>query len=51
VRLTRSGKGADHHVTVPNHDALKVGTLNAILRDVAANNAMTRDDLLKRLFA
>jgi len=36
---------------VPNHDALKVGTLNAILRDVAANNAMTRDDLLKRLFA
>ena len=51
LHLTSSGKGADHHVTVPNHDALKVGTLNAILRDVAANNAMTRDDLLKRLFA
>ena len=50
VRLT-SGLHGEHHVTIPNHDPLRVGTLAAILTMVAAHHGMTRDDLLQRLFA
>ena len=50
MRLTCSASRHEHHVTIPNHDPLKVGTLNAILKDVAAEWNLTRDELLKRLF-
>jgi len=49
MRLTRSD-GGEHHVTIPDHDPLKVGTLSAILRDVAAHLGLTRDELLEELF-
>jgi predicted RNA binding protein YcfA (HicA-like mRNA interferase family) len=39
-----------HHVTIPNHDALKVGTLAGILNDVAAHLEISRDELIQRLF-
>jgi len=48
VRLTTSENG-EHHVTVPNHDPLRVGTLSAILVAVAAHLGIDRDELLKRL--
>ena len=34
IRLTGRENG-EHHVTVPNHPRLRVGTLSSILRDVA----------------
>ena len=40
----------EHHVTVPAHDPLKVGTLAGILGDVAAHLQLERDELLRRLF-
>ncbi len=49
IRLTTSENG-EHHVTVPNHDPLRVGTLSAILMAVAAHHGIDRDALLKRLF-
>jgi DNA-directed RNA polymerase subunit H (RpoH/RPB5) len=39
-----------HHVTVPKHDALRVGTLSSILEEVAAHLKITREDLIARLF-
>jgi predicted RNA binding protein YcfA (HicA-like mRNA interferase family) len=39
-----------HHITIPAHSALKVGTLAAILGDVAEHQKLDRDELLKRLF-
>jgi predicted RNA binding protein YcfA (HicA-like mRNA interferase family) len=39
-----------HHVTIPVHDPLKVGTLAAILGDVAGHLQIDRDELLRRLF-
>ena len=39
-----------HHITVPNHAPIKVGTLNAILNDVAKHHRMSRDELLRRIF-
>jgi len=49
VRLTTDQNGK-HDITVPRHDPLRVGTLAAILRDVAAHFAISRDELLERLF-
>ena len=50
IRLTRSD-GAEHHVTIPDHNPIKVGTLSSILREVAAQVGLTRDELLKTLFS
>lgn len=49
VRLTTLQKGR-HDVTVPRSNPLRIGTLAAILRDVAAHFGITRDELLSRLF-
>ena len=49
VRLTTQ-QGGEHHVTIPAHKPLRVGTLAAILADVAAHFGWTRDELLERLF-
>lgn len=50
MRLTRTAAGSQHHITIPSHDPLKVGTLSSILGEVAANLSLSRDDLLGRLF-
>jgi len=42
-------KPYEHHVTIPEHAPLKIGTLNSTLRDVAAHAKMTREELLKIL--
>mgnify|MGYP001092585788 CR=1 FL=1 len=39
-----------HHLPIPAHDPLKVGTLAAILGDVAEHLKIERDELLRRLF-
>jgi predicted RNA binding protein YcfA (HicA-like mRNA interferase family) len=49
MRLTTAERG-EHHVTVPRHDALRVGTLSAILADVADHFSLTRAELSERLF-
>ena len=49
IRLTTQ-RPSEHHMTVPAHDPLKVGTLNAILRDVAQHAGIDRDALLEQLF-
>jgi len=49
VRLTLDTPH-QHHITIPAHDPLKLGTLSAILSDVAGNLKMSREDLIRRLF-
>ena len=44
VRLTCQ-LPAQHHITVPLHDPLRIGTLAAILTDVAQVHGLTRDEL------
>jgi predicted RNA binding protein YcfA (HicA-like mRNA interferase family) len=48
LRLTTTLNG-EHHMTVPNHDPLRMGTLAAILASVAAHHRMTRDAVIERL--
>jgi predicted RNA binding protein YcfA (HicA-like mRNA interferase family) len=49
IRLVTTERG-QHHVTVPNHNAIKIGTLSGILGDVSAHLEITRDELVQRLF-
>jgi len=49
LRLTTLEHG-EHHVTVPRHGALRVGTLSGILGDVAQHFGLTREALVERLF-
>jgi predicted RNA binding protein YcfA (HicA-like mRNA interferase family) len=49
MRLTTTERG-EHHVTVPRHDGLRIGTPSAILMDVSDHFALSRDELVKRLF-
>ncbi|HXE75782.1 MAG TPA: type II toxin-antitoxin system HicA family toxin [Candidatus Xenobia bacterium] len=50
LRLVRKTEGKEHHVTIPAHRQLKVGTLSGILADVAAHLGMRRDQLVQELF-
>jgi len=49
LRLT-TAEGGEHHVTIPRHSALRVGTLAGILGDVAQHFGLTREELVERLF-
>jgi predicted RNA binding protein YcfA (HicA-like mRNA interferase family) len=50
MRLTTT-IGGEHHVTIPQHDPLRVGTLSGILNDVAAHSGLSRDELITKLFS
>lgn len=50
LRLTTVELG-EHHVTIPRHASLRVGTLAAILGDVAQHFGLTKAALAERLFA
>jgi len=49
LRLTTHQAG-EHHVTVPAHGSLRIGTLAAILDEVGRHLGVGRNDLLERLF-
>lgn len=49
IRVTTQEHG-EHHVTIPNHDPVRLGTLNGILNDVAEHLKLSRDEVLLRLF-
>jgi predicted RNA binding protein YcfA (HicA-like mRNA interferase family) len=50
VRLTCE-QPKQHHITIPNHDSLRIGTLAAILNDVASHHGFSREALVEKLFA
>jgi predicted RNA binding protein YcfA (HicA-like mRNA interferase family) len=49
LRLT-TNQGGEHHITIPRHESLRVGTLSAVLRDVAEHLDMPRSTLIEALF-
>src|SRR5437763_1851496 len=48
IRLTTERQG-QHHVTIPNHNPLKLGTLSGLLKAVAAHHGLTVEELLRRI--
>ena len=49
LRLTTQGNG-EHHITIPRHDPLKLGTLAGILADIAQHLGISRESLVERIF-
>jgi predicted RNA binding protein YcfA (HicA-like mRNA interferase family) len=49
MRLTTT-KNGEHHITIPRHDELRLGTLSAILSDVADHLSMSRQSIIEDLF-
>ena len=49
ARLTTIEEG-EHHLTIPVHKSLRIGTLAGILGDVADHFHIPREELLRRLF-
>lgn len=50
IRLRSTLKGTEHHVTIPSHKALSIGTLSRILADVAGYLEIPRTQLTEELF-
>lgn len=49
IRLT-SNQNGEHHITIPNHNPLKIGTLSAILSDIAIHLSKTKEEIVIELF-
>ena len=49
MRLTTLQNG-QHHITIPNHNPIRVVTLSAILGRIADHHQMEKSELLKQLF-
>ena len=49
IRLTTKLNG-EHNITVPAHDPIKVGTLNAILKEIGKHHNLNRTEIIKILF-
>ena len=49
IRLTTI-VNSQHHITIPNHSPLKIGTLAAILTDIAFHFNKTKEELMQELF-
>jgi len=49
IRLTTHQNGK-HHITIPNHDPLRIGTLNSILTEVAQHLGISKQEVAEGLF-
>lgn len=50
MRLTSTSKDLEHHITIPRHKPLRVGTLSSIVNEIAAYLEIERQKLVKELF-
>lgn len=50
IRLTSTHRDREHHVTIPRHNPLRVGTLSGVLGDVADYMGVARAQIAEELF-
>jgi predicted RNA binding protein YcfA (HicA-like mRNA interferase family) len=49
IRITTQ-KNDTHHVTIPNHSPIKIGTLSNILKDIAAHLKLSKEEVIEIIF-
>ncbi len=49
LRLTKRYIDGEHHITIPNHNPIKIGTLNNILNDLSLRTKLSKEELIKLL--
>ncbi len=47
IRLSKSD--GSHHITIPNHEPLKIGTLNSIINDLSKYLNVSKETLIELL--
>jgi predicted RNA binding protein YcfA (HicA-like mRNA interferase family) len=50
IRLVSALKQTEHKITIPDHEPLKIGTFNNILKDVADYLKISKQELIEELF-
>ena len=50
IRLTASLPGGQHHLTIPSHSTIKIGTLNKIFKDLADHLGLNKEEVVRQLF-
>lgn len=48
IRISTEQNG-QHHITIPNHDPLKIGTLSAILNDIASHFGISKEKVIETI--
>lgn len=49
IRLTTLENG-EHHITIPNHNPIRLGTLSSIITDIAIHFKKTREEIANEIF-
>ena len=49
LRLTQTTAQGTHHITIPQHKDLRIGTLNAILGEIANHLKISKAELLDQI--
>ena len=49
LRLTQTTAQGTHHITIPQHKDLRIGTLNAILGEIASHLKISKAELLDQI--
>ena len=49
LRLT-THQGGEHHITIPSHGSLRVGTLNGILSEVVQHLKRNKAEVIKEIW-
>ncbi len=49
IRISTTLSG-EHHVTIPNHNPIRLGTLSSIIHDIAYHFNKTKEQVVEELF-
>lgn len=49
IRVTTQQNG-EHHVTIPNHNPIRLGTLSGIIQDVGNHFGLSKSEIVMKLF-
>ena len=49
IRITTAMKGL-HHITIPDHKPLRIGTISTIVLEVAQHFNLPKEELIRQLF-
>jgi len=49
IRLTLKSQNQSFHITIPNHNPIKIGTLNNILNDLSLQLKISKQELIDKL--
>jgi len=50
IRITIILRKKQHHITIPDHNPIKIGTLNNILNELSTIHKISKDELILKLF-